>query len=300
MRQGANKPGWQLRKFFRQIKSDGWQLAVNNAVRYIGQFKTHVPHDVWHYYTKDVHSVLEEEWDNLIILDSARFDIFEECNFIQGNLEKKQSAGTWSRPFLRRNFGGQNLQETVYIGANPYMKQVDFSGFHGVHLIYGDEGFDSHAVHPKKLFTEVIDLLPHYSDKRIIIHFMQPHTPHFSQIAESLEVGVFEAFTKGLVSKEELKISYKQNLNLVMYYAASLLLYLDGTTVITADHGENLGEKFGGTAKLGHANYNEFCWSVPWLRVQNKTRLKKIRKSNEKIREQSGDLDSQLKMLGYK
>jgi hypothetical protein len=300
MKQGANTLGWQMRKFVTQIRKEGPKLAFTNARRYISQFWTHVPHDLRHYYTKSTHRVLNEEWDNLIILDSARFDIFREINFIDGKLSKKISAGTWSRPFLRRNFGGQNLQDTVYIGANPYMKQIDYSGFHAVHLIFGNEGFDSHAVHPEVVFTEVENLINNYQDKRIIVHFMQPHTPHFTQVARSLDIGVFEAFKQGLISKAELQKSYKQNLMLGLYYAAQLIQLMRGSVVITGDHGENLGELVDGQVKLGHANYNELCWSVPWLHVNYNTQSKQVADSLNKIRTQEGNVESQLKMLGYK
>jgi hypothetical protein len=273
---------------------------MRNAVTYVNKTWTRLPYDTLHYHTKNPHNVLSESWDNLLILDSARYDVFKSCNFISGNLDKKVSAGTWSRPFLRRNFGGENLSDTVYIGANPYMKQVDFSGFHAVHLIFAEEGFDSLAVHPEKLFFEVVNRLDRYRDKKIIVHFMQPHAPHFSQIAENLDMGVFNAFRQGIISKDDLVKSYTQNLSKALYYAGELVLLLDGKTVITADHGENLGEVIGGEQYTGHGNYNSYCWNVPWLQVNKEREAKKIKESSEKIRDQSGNIETQLELLGYK
>jgi hypothetical protein len=55
-------------------------------------------------YTHKGSSVTEEEWDNLIILDGCRYDLFESVNSISGDLESRTSAGTESAQFLRKNY----------------------------------------------------------------------------------------------------------------------------------------------------------------------------------------------------
>ena len=41
--------------------------------------------------------VVNEDWDYLIVLDAARYDIFKKINWIKGNLEYKISLGSCTR-----------------------------------------------------------------------------------------------------------------------------------------------------------------------------------------------------------
>lgn len=40
-------------------------------------------------YSYEFQNVMNQDWDNLIILDGCRYDLFEEINTISGDLEKK-------------------------------------------------------------------------------------------------------------------------------------------------------------------------------------------------------------------
>src|SRR6056297_529711 len=49
--------------------------------------------------------VMDEDWDNLIILDACRYDMFAEQVDLDGELESRISLGSTSEEFLEQNFG---------------------------------------------------------------------------------------------------------------------------------------------------------------------------------------------------
>lgn len=80
-----------------------------------------------------------------------------------------------------------------------------------------------------------------------------------------------------------LKQLYAQNLRIVLQYVASLIHTLSGTTFITADHGEYLGElgDYGHLAKL----YDPLLLEVPWFKVEEvKTAGIRKQRIREKIK----------------
>ena len=62
--------------------------------------------------------ILDEEWDNLIILDACRYDTFKDNNFLQGKLEYRISKGSTTREFLTKNFienNDETYNDIIYI-----------------------------------------------------------------------------------------------------------------------------------------------------------------------------------------
>ncbi len=54
--------------------------------------------------------IFSEPWDNLIILDACRYDVFEEVfkkRNMKGKLEYRISRGSWTVEFLLENFGDE-------------------------------------------------------------------------------------------------------------------------------------------------------------------------------------------------
>ena len=47
--------------------------------------------------------VLGEDWDNLILLDGCRYDLFKEVNTIEGELTKVKSNASSSDEFFEKN-----------------------------------------------------------------------------------------------------------------------------------------------------------------------------------------------------
>ena len=126
--------------------------------------------------------ILDEEWDNLIILDACRYDIFkQEINKIglKGALRKVKSRGSHTTTFLSENFKKHHYPDIVYITANPY---VDKLISHKVNKIISvwKLGWSKkhHTVLPETMYEYTLDTLNYYPEKRFIIHFIQPHYPY--------------------------------------------------------------------------------------------------------------------------
>jgi len=71
----------------------------------------------WNYRRRGV-NFMGEDWDNLLVLDACRYDIFATENSIAGRLEKRCSKASPTVHFLRTNVDGADLTDTVYVTAN--------------------------------------------------------------------------------------------------------------------------------------------------------------------------------------
>lgn len=62
---------------------------------------------------------MQADWDTLVILDACRYDMFEEINETEGELEHRYSRGSCTPDFIRENFPEGEFHDTVYVTANP-------------------------------------------------------------------------------------------------------------------------------------------------------------------------------------
>lgn len=213
-------------------------------------------------------NVINEDWDNLLILDAARYDLFPRTYGDRGNLEYRISKGCYTWEFMRENFQGGTYHDTVYVSANPQCVKFDPEIFY--RLIYLEDEWDPdlHTVVPSDVNDAVRELFEDFSDKRLIVHYMQPHAPYFDEGAEALKSEVpepihgwhkyhlqagkdehlsgltwNEAVNEEYLSWEQIRDLYCRHYELVLDYAVDLGEELPGKTVITSDHGELLGDR---------------------------------------------------------
>jgi hypothetical protein len=151
-----------------------------------------------------------------------------------------------------------------------------------------------------------------YPNKRLIIHYLQPHAPYVGPTGvEQLPteyLNFWTSFEEGKfdISLDKAKMAYRENLELVLPYVAELLSELGGKTVVTADHGELLGERDRPipVRQYGHPS-NRFLRpliEVPWLEHQNGPRRKIVSEAPNKQDEEeydSASVASRLRDLGY-
>lgn len=240
--------------------------------------------------------VLEEDWDYLIILDACRYDVFKEeiKNYdIKGELQYRVSRGAFTTQFLLENFRNvdsnlkKKLNDIIYITANPYVNSLFKDEFYKIIPVW-DFGWDNSlkTVPPDVVYKVTIEAVRKYQDKRIIIHFIQPHEPFVSlgtQYTTGLnesrqkvlfnkmvnDTSVWGAVEKGYLKLEEVIKAYIENLRWVLPYAVKLCKILPGKTVITSDHGEAFGEKVHSLIPIriyGHHNARiEPLIKVPWF-----------------------------------
>lgn len=230
--------------------------------------------------------IMSEDWDNLILLDACRFDAFQDvASDLPGDLKMVKSKASATDEFLRANFLDRELYDTVYVTANPQLYRIENGiyqvepinvSFHKQIDVWQDHWHDEHrTVMPDVVTEAAIDAARQYPDKRLIVHYLQPHAPYVGKTGkEELPTEYLDfwaSFQNGKfdVSLETAKNAYIENLELVLPYASELLSVLEGKTVITADHGELLGERDSPIPirRFGHPAHTDLpaLVEVPWF-----------------------------------
>lgn len=231
----------------------------------------------WSYNERGI-DVFAEDWDNLILLDACRYDLFAERHSLPGRLERRQSRASNTEEFLQANFGGRDLHDVVYVTGNPQLarKEVDTS-LHAVRNVWQDEGWDERyrTVHPETMAEWTIRADEEFPNKRLLAHFMQPHYPFIGPTGREHfdldSLAFWRRFDRGEIDVPDsvLKKAYRENLLLALPYVADLLEHLQGRTVVTSDHGQLFGERAGLIPKsyYGHPAgvYHDDLVTVPWL-----------------------------------
>jgi hypothetical protein len=133
---------------------------------------------------------MEEKWDYLIILDACRYDYFQKVygNYLRGTLRKARSPASATSEWLKKMFT-RRYNDVVYVSANPYINSrgVDVVGFDArdyFHKIVDvwDSGWNDvvGTVPPEEVNAAAITATLMHPDKRLIIHYLQPHAPYIS------------------------------------------------------------------------------------------------------------------------
>jgi hypothetical protein len=233
---------------------------------------------------------MEEEWDYLIILDGCRYDYFKRLNRIRGKLELKISLGSTTPEFIRKNFT-RRYPDVIYVSANPwvsetmFLKSLGFNPFFRIEEVW-DFGWneDHKTVLPETVTQAAIENVKKHPNKRIIIHYIQPHEPFIN--AENLVDEGFErdrsrmkgirirdarrvwiSVLNGDVSLDVIKKAYAENLKIVLKEVKRLLEFLEGEIIITSDHGQCFGE-FGLYSHPSGIYFRPLIL-IPWLRINS-------------------------------
>ena len=332
-----------ISKAVRILQEDGFRKFVKKSGRYVVNTldprptvsNGSPPLPVW--YLKHVYNllftlrhgsgvdVMEEDWDTLILLDACRLDDFKDLNNISGELSFKISQGVDSDEFIRENFVGKDLLDTVYVTANPHVRLIDDGVFHDV-ITEPISNWDSEiqCVRPEQVTSSAMQAHEQYPNKRIIVHYMQPHDPPLGSTANTLrnefEIGgaapredsshgdrIMELVASGKISEENARCAYRETLEIVLDEVSSLLEEIDGKVVISADHGEMFGEQPYHLLGNLYEHYRnprtkELC-KVPWFIPESygdrrTVYSNKEQQSRNSVRDDT--LNDQLEALGYK
>lgn len=267
--------------------------------------------------------VMSEDWDTLILLDACRFDDFKEINDIEGKLNFKISRSVDSPGFIKENFVGRDLSDTVYVTANPHVRLVGKNTFHDI-ITDPIEDWDSEigCVRPNAVTEAAIEAHQKYPKKRIIVHYMQPHDPPIGatacELREKTQIGshlsnnqsdgdrLMELVADGEISEKIAHQAYRETLKIVLEEVNRLLDQINGKVIITSDHGEMFGESPYPLLGNLYEHYRnpksiELC-KVPWLIIDSgQSRRSIIEDENTTSVEVSkSNIEDQLEALGYK
>lgn len=264
-------------------------------------------------------NVLDRDWDTLVILDACRYDYFKSYNEIPGKLEPTVVDGNQSLDFMENNFAGRKAHDTVYVTANPHADQLPSETFHHIDYLLDYWNSEIGTILPSDVHKAAIDAHQEYPNKRLIVHFMQPHRPYLGATAEELRnridlkgfrnqgggLQIWGAVKQKEVTVEEIRQAYAETLDIVLAEVSDLIDKLDGKTVITADHGEMLGERvFPVTSRVwGHSEgfSTRQLRTVPWLSVESDNRRDIIASKPDSSKElQEDSVSERLEALGYR
>ena len=232
--------------------------------------------------------VMEQDWDNLIILDACRYDLFAELSDLPGILRRVVSAGSHTKEFLHANFDRGEFGDTVYVTATPQFKWEGMDEcFHYVlHAWKSNWDDELRTVPPKSVADRTREVAKEYSDKRVIAHFVQPHYPFIGDRGKKITQqipsrsgleatqrdlpSIWNRLAEGDVSETEVRTAYRENLELTLPVVGQLVQDLQGKTVVTSDH----GNAFGRWGIYGHPpkKYLQELIEVPWLVMESNER----------------------------
>lgn len=278
--------------------------------------------------TVDTVPVTERDWDNLIILDGCRYDMYSETQPFDSEPDKIRSVASSTRGFLHTTFPPEGeFHDIVYIMANPwahiYESQETFHALYDLFSTFWDEEIGT--VMPKAVTDEAIKAAERHPNKRLIIHYLQPHYPFVGESGSSINhkgvtgysVGhseerndtarpIWVQLNHGIFShsKEKVWEAYVENLEIVYPHLYTLLEELNGKSVITSDHGNMFGERmwpiplpyYGHNPKVPHPTLLD----VPWHIQPFESRRKIIEEEpNSTFSVNDGDIENHLESLGY-
>lgn len=262
--------------------------------------------------------VIAEDWDNLIVLDACRYDIFEAVADDDGELTPVECPGGNSKDFMDVNFVGKELHDTVYVTSNPHAERIPAGTFHAFEPVYLSNWSDElGTVLPDAVVEATRRAREEYEDKRLIAHFMQPHAPFIGEFGESIPHTVArtpEASTRSVwanirygfedVTIDDVRRAYRENTEIAYTAARELASSLDGKTVVTSDHGELLGERLYPipVKGLGHAEVPNVrvMREVPWYELEADERRSITAEPPRDPDRQRRTVTEQLEALGYR
>ena len=317
-------------------------LSTENKYEKIKQFIDNWNDVLWWrkkaspYLIRKIHRILprkgidipEEKWDNLVILDACRYDMFEQQSNIDGKLIKRTSKGSNTPEFLHSNFKGRDLSDVVYVTANPQVNvhlTDEFFKVINVWEEYWDE--NRNTVLPDVMVDQTIEAYNTYPNKRLVTHFIQPHYPFIGEIGQDKlnnhsgmelskrmatgedayrnQKSVWEQLYEGTVQTDTVWDAYKENLDITLPHVKRLVDVFDEYTAVTSDHGNALGERSWPfpTRIYGHPLGIRMpaLTDVPWLITNEDVRKEII--AEESSQPDTNDQEKvleRLEDLGYK
>jgi hypothetical protein len=237
--------------------------------------------------------IYERDWDLLIIVDACRIDLMQEVapdyEFIDTiSPIRSLNSATWK--WMEENFVqryDQEMSDTAYVCGNPFSEhKLEPNDFVVLEEVWRDIWEEPGTVPPRAVTDVAIETSRECHPERLIAHYMQPHCPFISnpKLMDTNELNnfvgyhegddVWDRLAMGELNREEVWISYRENLKIALNEIGILLNNIDAeTAIITSDHGNALGEWL----IYGHPPEMplDCLRTVPWIKttaVDQKTR----------------------------
>jgi hypothetical protein len=235
------------------------------------------------------------------------------CREISRN---ERQGGSATKEWVERNFASHlhdDLFDTVYVSSNGWYERLrsEMAPLHAEVWLYAEEyRNEMGTVDPKLVTDAAIEADEEYPKKRLLVHYVQPHKPYIGPTAERYfehaeGINMVEMMSRSEASLEDLKRAYYETLHAALLEVERLVDHLSGKTVISADHGELLGERclrmplknFGHPTGIRISELRE----IPWLVCPHEGRNPVV--SERPMENTSGqygrELEKHLKSMGY-
>lgn len=220
---------------------------------------------------KDVKDIFTEDWDNLIVIDACRQDLWEEETGMTGSRISKAST---TSEYVEKNFSKGTYEDYIYISANPHFSDQKFKEltgrnpedvFHTIFKTFNTKWDEKNGtVLPADTISDALTAQKLFPDKKLIIHFLPSHYPFIRKpISEGISPNLDKDYRncspwklaeKKQLDHESVEEGYRDNMNYVYEHLKDLEKELEGKTILTSDHGNLIGE----AGFYGHpANRNE-------------------------------------------
>jgi hypothetical protein len=191
------------------------------------------------------------------------------------------------------------------------MDEIDFEFFH---VEYPDEVSGEPDKKIERMTELALSLSAEYPNKRLLVHFIPPHHPYVGPTAEE-RLPSFEAQSVDFLAQIRrsevdvpdplLRQVYRENLDRILPRVRELVEGFRGRTVVSADHGEILGERLRPipVREYGHFSnlYTDELVEIPWHICPGGER--KDISADQPLESESVDeaiVDDRLRDLGYK
>lgn len=222
--------------------------------------------NVWPRYSGSIR-VMDQDWDNLVVLDACRRSLFESVIGPEFFDEYRvvRSLGSNTAEWTNRNFNDQGHESefpnTVYVTGNVVVsRKITDPTFHRLYEVWQD-GFDSElgVVPPEPVVEKALQARKDHPNKRLVSHIVQPHEPFITKLeddsgyttdpeavfgegTELTEKNTWLDLAENNISVAQVKAAYHHTLELGWNRVRTLVDELPGRTVVTADHGNMWGE----------------------------------------------------------
>lgn len=270
---------------------------------------------------------IDEDWDVLILLDACRVDYYKQGTPFDGQIQTRIAPGSASHEFIEATFLERELHDTVYVTPNPHLYMLDGDVFHAVRDCREAWDEQLQTVTPETMSDICRSVATKYPNKRLIFHYMQPHVPYLGSTAnrirdrfamagwnpDHISDGIAESRDRpliwdlardGKIEWTDVRAAYRETLQRAVTSVSELIQDLDGRIVISADHGELLGERLvpGGPRECAHPEGLSApqLRVVPWHVIQDNSRPEITSEPPEQRTDLTDqEVNNRLRALGY-
>lgn len=256
----------------------------------------------------------DREWDVLVVLDACRYDLFQEVapehpvyEYFD-SVEPVYSCASSTPEWMEKvdSVPVEELSRTNYVSANGYFDTVHEDSFRDFEAVW-EYGHDQELnTVPPDVMTDVSLQEYRGSDaERFVFHYLQPHAPFlhcpgkYGSMDGYAKSHVWVQLERGQVDRDEVWRDYALNLAAVLEHVETIIRNVSGKVVVTADHGNGLGE----WGIFGHPDYVPVpgVKRVPWAEAEG-LGLDEYEPSGEAEESKSGgrmSVEDHLQDLGY-